>query len=946
MDRTTVYLIAATLLPVVASIILYLIDKKTPFGNLNYWVKQLFFGIIFGGIAVLGTEYGITMANGAVVNARDAAVLAGGLMFGGPAGILAGLIGGVERWIAVAWGIGSYTRIACSVSTAFAGIYAALLRRYMFENKKPGVLLSFAIGIVMEVFHLTMVFITHMDSPDQAMSVIQSCTIPMLAANAISLMLTAFFLSLISKELFATSKNGRASITNTIQKWMLIAVAVAFGLTTLFVYRLQTEIATKDAENILNLSIDETINDLHDSADQNLIDIAKRVSDEPSKKDLSALSQKYGVAEIDLVNDQGVVFGSTNTEYIGFDITSENRSAEFLAILSGEKTSVAQGYGPSMFNSNSNRKYAGIKSESGLIIVGYDGEQYTNNVSSRAVGITKNRHIGGSGFVVIFNIDKKIVSAPDSIEVQTVEENYSKLQNIKFDTVFTSDFAGEEAYCLYKKSDNYRIVAVYPTSEALSTRNTAVYVNTFMEILVFAILFAIIYLLIKKSVVNQIKEFNTSLGNITEGDLGVVVNVRSSSEFSSLSDDINVTVDTLKHYIDDANQRIDKELEFAKSIQTSALPREFPARNDFEIYAKMNPAKEVGGDFYDFYLTENERRLNFLIADVSGKGIPAAMFMMRAKTELKTLTESDMNIDEVFTVGNAGLCEGNDAGMFVTAWQGGIDLETGLVDFANAGHNPPLVKHGDGKYEYLKSKVGFVLAGMDGVKYKAQDLELRRGDSIFLYTDGVTEATNANNELYGEERLLEAINDREFNSMKDLCTFVRKDVDKFVGNAPQFDDITMVALKYLGKPVVPFISFTAASLDDIPKVTEFVEAELEKMDCPMKTVIQINVAIDEIYSNIVRYGYPKEPGPVTVKVIEEKRPHRVSICFVDEGIPYNPLTKEDPDITLSAEERGVGGLGIFMVKKTMDEMRYMYENNSNVLTITKNLEEPKKPIVD
>ena len=148
----------------------------------------------------------------------------------------------------------------------------------------------------------------------------------------------------------------------------------------------------------------------------------------------------------------------------------------------------------------------------------------------------------------------------------------------------------------------------------------------------------------------------------------------------------------------------------------------------------------------------------------------------------------------------------------------------------------------------------------------------------------------------------------------------------------------MLALKYFGEPPKPTIHFDRAAIHDIPAVTEFVEAELEKIGCPMKTVIQISIAIDEIYSNIVKYGYPKEPGPVTVQVLERDEPHTVYVRFADEGIPYNPLTKEDPDVTLSAEERKIGGLGIFMVKSTMDDMKYKYEQGQNILTLVKNLD--------
>jgi sigma-B regulation protein RsbU (phosphoserine phosphatase) len=211
----------------------------------------------------------------------------------------------------------------------------------------------------------------------------------------------------------------------------------------------------------------------------------------------------------------------------------------------------------------------------------------------------------------------------------------------------------------------------------------------------------------------------------------------------------------------------------------------------------MDTAKEVGGDFYDFYFV-NEDTLAFLIADVSGKGIPAAMFMMNAKAVLKSYAESGLDVNKVFTLGNEKLCEGNDAGMFVTAWMGFLNTKTGEVTFANAGHNPPLVRHADGSFEYLKARAGFVLAGMEGVKYRKNELQLAPGDVIYLYTDGVTEATNINDELYGEDRLLALLNANKEASMEELCKLVKEDVFAFAGEAPQFDDITMLALKYCG----------------------------------------------------------------------------------------------------------------------------------------------------
>ncbi|MCQ2424087.1 MAG: SpoIIE family protein phosphatase [Clostridia bacterium] len=929
------FLTIAALMPVAASVLFYILEKKTPFGRLSYGLRQVIYGIFFGALAVIGTEWGIPIS-GAQVNCRDAAVLTAGLMFGGPAGVIAGFIGGIERWVAVAWGVGTFTRVACTLSTIIAGIYAACLRRFMFEDKRPGWLLSLAIGVVMEVFHLTMVFITNMNAPIQAMAVVRACTAPMVAANGISVMLAAVVLTLLSRR---RQKSGakKARISQTIQRWLLIVVLFAFFVTSYFVFSLQDRLATSQADTQLDLVNSEVAADIEDASDANLLRAARESKGQLASRSIDELAAEYGVAEISLIGTDGVIHQSTVPSYVGFRMDSGEQSSAFLCLL-GSTEEFVQSYGPITSDPSILRKYAGIKTDDGFLQIGYDADQFQDDIDAKVVGATKNRHVGETGYVLIFDSLRHIVSAPASVDTVKIENLLRTLTLPKEGTTFTATILDAECFCRYVTAEGYYIFSVLPTAEALQIRNIALYVNTYMEILVFAILFALIYSLIRRVVVDQIKKINASLARITGGDLDEVVNVRSHEEFASLSDDINTTVDTLKHYIADASARLDEELELAKDIQASALPNVFPAfpkRKDFDIHAVMDPAKEVGGDFYDFYMTEGEK-LHFLVADVSGKGIPAAMFMMRAKTELKSRTESGALLSDVFTAGNTALCEGNDAGMFVTTWQGSIDLETGTVTYVNAGHNPPLVRHGKGNFEYVRTRCGFVLAGMEGVRYKTQTLQLRPGDTLCLYTDGVTEAQNDAGELFGEHRLLNAVNSVEFTSMEQLCATVKTNVENFVGDAPQFDDITILALRFIGKPEAPSIHFDEAKIADIPEVTSFVEGELEKLGCPMKMVTQMSIAIDEIYSNIVKYAYPTKPGPVTVKVIAKDDPRCVCLRFSDEGIPYNPLTKEDPDITLSADERSIGGLGIFMVKKTMDEMKYKYENDENILTLVKN----------
>ena len=360
----------------------------------------------------------------------------------------------------------------------------------------------------------------------------------------------------------------------------------------------------------------------------------------------------------------------------------------------------------------------------------------------------------------------------------------------------------EPSIYTYDAAEGYYIIGVMPQAEALFSRDVSSYITFFMQTVIYGILFILISFLIKHLIGDNLEKINQSLKQITEGDLDVVVNVRNNAEFVVLSDSINATVVTLKHYIDEASEKMEQELKLAKDIQYSSLPNVFPAypnRKEFDIYALMDTAKEVGGDFYDFYML-GDKHLAFLIADVSGKGIPAALFMMRAKTVIKSLTEAGNPVNDVFTLSNKKLCENNDAEMFVTGWMGILNLETGIIEYANAGHNPPLVRKKNGNFEYLKTRPGFVLGGMEGVRYKKNEFQLEPGDEIFLYTDGVTEATNKYDALYSEERLQNFMNSIRNADCETLCRMIRSDIDRFVGMAPQFDDITMLSLQYKGGP--------------------------------------------------------------------------------------------------------------------------------------------------
>lgn len=283
--------------------------------------------------------------------------------------------------------------------------------------------------------------------------------------------------------------------------------------------------------------------------------------------------------------------------------------------------------------------------------------------------------------------------------------------------------------------------------------------------------------------------------------------IKSKDEIENLYHSIQFMEKELYEYIDNLSkvtaekERIGTELSIATQIQADMLPSIFPAfpeRSEFDIYATMSPAKEVGGDFYDFFMVD-DRHLAIVIADVSGKGVPAALFMVIGKTLIKDHTHTKKNLAEVFAEVNNMLCEANSEGLFITAFEGILDLVTGEFTFVNAGHECPYIYRKGKGYEYYDLNPCFVLAGMEDMEYTMGSFNLEEGDKIFQYTDGVTEATSLNEELYGDDRLCAVLNKNADKTPAELLPLVKEDIDSFVGEAPQFDDITMLCLEFKKK---------------------------------------------------------------------------------------------------------------------------------------------------
>lgn len=784
------------------AVLLYAAERKTALKKLPYKPKQIIYGILFGIIAMFSsTPYGGVDIGGAMINVRDAAPLCAGLIFGVPAGIIAGVIGGVFRYIAAIIGIaGKYTQLACSISTILAGIIAGFLRRFMFDDKKPTWVYGIGIAMITEILHMLMIFLTNMNDVATAFGFVKSCTLPMVLGNCIAVGAAVFVVSSLGKERHRTNKTNK-QISQTFQMWLLICIVIAFALSSLFISVLQTRMSETETKSVIEINLGDVYRDIADASDENLINKTTQIVDEyVGGKDVFYLAEKYDVREVNIIDENGIIVETNYIDYLGYDMSSGEQSSEFLVLLDGDKEQYVQDYRPTSYDKMIFRKYGAMKlPQKGFLQVGYDANRFREDIGAFVGKVAKNRHIGNNGFITICDEEFNIVTEGSEHYGEKLDALGINLDTNKIapGEIFETDVEGVSHLLAYRFVEGYYIVGALPLSEAMFMKDASVYVNIFMEMVIFAALFVLIYFLIKRIVIDNIRKINKTLSEITAGNLNVTVDVRSNEEFASLSDDINSTVSTLKRYIDEAAARIDKELEFAQQIQYSSLPTIFPNCKEFELHANMITAKEVGGDFYDFYMI-NENEAAFMVADVSGKGIPAAMFMMRAKTILKDLAESGTELSEVFEKANEKLCENNEAGMFVTAWMGVLNLSTGVMKFANAGHNPPIVKR-DGRFEFLRDRSGMFLAGMENVKYKKNEIVLKPGDVVCLYTDGVTEATDKDNVLYGEERLSKIVNSKKDANPKELCTMIAKDVDRFVGTAPQFDDITMLCIKYKQK---------------------------------------------------------------------------------------------------------------------------------------------------
>ncbi|MBQ9564367.1 MAG: SpoIIE family protein phosphatase [Synergistaceae bacterium] len=482
--------------------------------------------------------------------------------------------------------------------------------------------------------------------------------------------------------------------------------------------------------------------------------------------------------------------------------------------------------------------------------------------------------------------------------------------------------------------------------------NQTVIETLFLFLCAFAVIGTLIFFVARSfsaRLTEPIAALEKDVEEISGGNLDYRAEVYDNDEIGDLAIGFNNMAASLKGYIKTfafvtaERERIGAELDIARKLQSDMLPKDFQPfteLKELDIYASMTPAKEVGGDFYDFFLIDGDH-VALVIADVSGKGVPAALFMVTARTLIKSRAQMGGSPSEILEDVSAQLCEGNEAEFFVTVWLGILEIPTGKVVAANAGHEDPAVRHAGGHWELMRTRHSPAVAMAYGLTFREDVFELKPGDVLYLYTDGVTEAMDAARALYGTSRMLDALNLHGDETVESLLGSMKHEVDAFVGNTPQFDDLTMLAVRYYGKETAERVweLTVEARTANLPQVFAFLRRYLEEHGCPPRAQGQIKLAVEEIFVNIANYAYTlpgtgaPDTGPATIRL--EIEDDTAIITFMDSGVPYDPLSAAEPDLSLPALERPIGGLGIHMVRNSMDSVEYEHRDGQNVLTMRK-----------
>ena len=531
---------------------------------------------------------------------------------------------------------------------------------------------------------------------------------------------------------------------------LVLSVLAAFALSMAFTWFLHNRLSEHDAYQLIDRTFENVESEIIDCVNERLViqcmAARERLEDgyPDDTESLKRLARELRVSEVSVVDEKGDIVRSSVEDYLArpgrpafnFAATDDKDANKMMGLIDGRYTEYCQNFRSNAANGNW-RKFVGVwRHDGGFFEIGCDGAALRGLSRSSIVDLFRNWRVGGKGGIVVTTVSGLVLS-------DYSEPNREGSQWIMPDDSF---------YWKRKDIESFPTYVMVPKDSAAVQRDVLVGATATLNGAALVFVALLVAFVISSFVRQQMRK------------------------------------------------QAAKELTMAKDIQLAALPNvfpPFPGETRFDIWAAMETAKEVGGDFYDFYFTRQDHIL-FLVADVSGKGVPAAMFMMRAKTLIKSIAQTGKPLAQVFDEANEALCEGNSSNTFVTVWAGEIDTRTGHVTYVNAGHNFPVLLRG-GRAEFLKSRPSLVLGAMPGIRYRAGELQLEPGDAIYLYTDGIVEQPDASGELYGDARLLNLLSARDYPLNAALAAVV-EDVRRHAAGVEQADDCTQLVICYHGEP--------------------------------------------------------------------------------------------------------------------------------------------------
>lgn len=645
----------------------------------------------------------------------------------------------------------------------------------------------------------------------------------------------------------------------------MLALAIAWVICTRQAMR-NTERMLAVSEAVFSETIDDSVSALLAHTVKVIRDSIGPTARALSTEEAALIAERQNIDEINIISNNGDVICSTDPKVLGSSFRTHPKLEEFMSLTNSPRRIISQPFRHGIDNPEVFCKYTGLGFDdgSGFIQIGFNYERLVIALDRYDKNYFRNWTLGRSGHYDFANADYLPVSFPDG-EVFKGHEN------------------GKSIYYRAFEYGSHRYVSVLPEQEYFGARNTS-----------FAILAPVLAVIILFLLV-----FVNSL-------------VRAEN------------AEAQQRAAEDAARA--RDLDLARAIQLSCMAPVGPFRRDvmslsFDVITK--PAKEVGGDFYDFYFLDSSH-LAFVMADVAGKGISAAMFMMMAKNEIFNAMNELKNPVNAITEANLRICENNDASMFVTAWVGVIDIFSGKIVYVNAGHNRPFIRRADGTVVKECGRGGRFLGMFPDAKFQSHQIDLHPGDALFLYTDGVTEAMNYAHKLYGEKHLTEVLSRTDANP-RAIVTTVNTDVAAFAGETEQSDDLTALALVWHGVPQKYEREFKT-SPESTGGAINWLKDQIGLADKSARSRL-LNAA-DEIITNIVSYS-----KSTRFLISVENAPGRTRLQISDDGAEYNQLAHEEPNVNIPLEDRPIGGLGILMVKRLVDSAAYRRESGRNILTL-------------